>query len=58
MRVRSYDNGMGDDKVMYVTNRDTRMDIHGDGATGGTAYVVTMMVNGENRPVYVSCSGE
>jgi len=58
MRVRSYDNGMGEDKVIYVTNRDTRMDIHGDGATGGTAYVVTMMVNGENRPVYVSCSGE
>ena len=58
MRVRSYENGMGDDKVIYVTNRDTRMDIHGEGATGGTAYVVTIMVNGENRPIYVSCSGE
>ena len=57
MRVRSYENGFGTDKLLLVTNRDTRMDIHGDGATGGAAYVVTMMVNGENRPVYVSCSG-
>ena len=58
MRVRSYENGFGTDKLLLVTNRDTRMDIHGEGATGGAAYVVTMMVNGENRPVYVSCSGE
>jgi hypothetical protein len=57
MRVRSYEKGFGTDKVLYVTNRDATVDIHGPGAVGGAAYVVTIMVNGEHRPIYVSCSG-
>lgn len=42
---------------IWVTNRDPRLNIHGPGATGGSAFVVTARVNGENRPMYVSCSG-
>ena len=57
MRVKSYANGFGDDRLIMVTNRDIKLDIHGPGAVGGAAYIVTMKVNGENRPVYVSCSG-
>ena len=57
MRVRSFDNNFNTDKLLLVTNRDTALDIHGIGASGGAAYVVTAMVNGEHRPIYVSCSG-
>ena len=42
---------------IWVTNRDVTVNIHGPGAVGGTAFVVTARINGENRPIYVSCSG-
>ena len=42
---------------IWVTNRDPSLNIHGPGATGGAAFVITARVNGENRPMYVSCSG-
>lgn len=42
---------------VWIVNRDTKLDIHGDGAVGGAAYVVATRVNGEWRPIYVSCSG-
>jgi len=42
---------------IWVINRDPRLDIHGPGAVGGAAYVITTRVNGENRAIYVSCSG-
>ena len=58
MRTRTYKNGFAADKLIWVTNRDTKLDIHGEGATGGAAFVVTNRVNGENRPIYVSCSGD
>ena len=45
------------DRHILVVNRDPRLNIHGPGAVGGTAFVVTQMVNGEHRPIYVSCSG-
>lgn len=57
MRTRTYDNGFSTDTLIWVTNRDSKLNIHGEGATGGAAFVVTNRVNGENRPVYVSCSG-
>jgi hypothetical protein len=57
MRVRNYETGFATDRLLLVTNRDTTLNIHGPGADGGAAFVVTMMVNGEHRPVYVSCSG-
>jgi len=58
MRIRTYSAGFGTDRLIYVTNRDVMLDIHGPGAGGpGSAYVVTMRVNGENRPIHVSCSG-
>tara|TARA_R100000008_G_scaffold86769_1_gene81483 strand:- start:2214 stop:4958 length:2745 start_codon:yes stop_codon:yes gene_type:complete len=57
MRTRSYENGFLDDRLLLVTSRDTTLNIHGPGAVGGAAYVITMMVNGEHRPIYVSCSG-
>lgn len=44
------------DKI-WVTNRDTKLQIHGPGSDGGTAFVITTRINGENRPIYVSCSG-
>ena len=55
MRVRGPDFAEG--QLIWVTNRDPKLDIHGPGATGGTAFVTTNRINGENRPVYVSCSG-
>ena len=57
MRIRTYSAGFGTDRLIYVTNRDAMLDIHGPGSVGGAAYVITMRVNGENRPIYVSCSG-
>ena len=42
---------------IWVTNRDVTVNIHGPGAVGGTAFVITARINGENRPIYVSCSG-
>ena len=57
MTTRTYENGFGTDRKILVVNRDNRLNIHGPGATGGTAFVVTMMVNGEHRPIFVSCSG-
>jgi len=57
MTTRTYENGFGTDRRILVVNRDPRLNIHGPGAVGGTAFVVTMMVNGEHRPVFVSCSG-
>ena len=57
MVSRSYENGFAADRRILVVNRDTKQNIHGEGAVGGAAYVVTMMVNGEHRPVYISCSG-
>lgn len=44
------------DKI-WVTNRDPKLEIHGPGSDGGTAFVITTRINGENRPIYVSCSG-
>lgn len=58
MVTRTYEKGFGTDRRILVVNRDTRMDIHGPGAVGGTAFVVTNLVNGEHRPIYVSCSGD
>ena len=55
MLVRGPDFAAG--QVVFVVNRDPMLDIHGPGAVGGPAFVVTNRVNGENRPVYVSCSG-
>ena len=57
MVTRSYENGFGADRRILVINRDTKQNIHGQGAVGGAAYVITMVVNGEHRPVYISCSG-
>ena len=57
MRTRTYDNGFSTDSLIWVTNRDPKLNIHGEGAIGGAAFVVTNRVNGENRPVYISCSG-
>lgn len=57
MTTMSYEAGMGTDRKILVVNRDTQLNIHGHGAVGGAAYVVTMLVNGEHRPIYVSCSG-
>ena len=57
MVSRSYENGFAADRRILVVNRDTKQNIHGEGAVGGAAYVVTMMVNGEHRPIYISCSG-
>jgi hypothetical protein len=57
MRIRTYSAGFGTDRLIYVTNRDVMLDIHGPGSVGGAAYVITMRVNGENRPIHVSCSG-
>ena len=57
MTTRSYENGFASDRQILVVNRDTKQNIHGPGASGGAAYVVTMTVNGEHRPVYISCSG-
>ena len=57
MVTRSYEAGFAADRRILVINRDIKQNIHGQGATGGAAYVVTMMVNGEHRPVYISCSG-
>jgi len=42
---------------IMIVNRDTQLSIHGAGATGGAAYVIASRVNGEFRPIYVSCSG-
>ena len=50
--LRSYENGFAADRRILVVNRDTKQNIHGEGAVEGAAYVVTMMVNGEHRPVY------
>ena len=55
MRIKNQD--QNDGGIVWVHHRDTNLDIHGDGATGGAAYVVTARVNGENRPIYISCSG-
>ena len=55
MRIKNQD--QTDGGIVWVHHRDTKLDIHGDGATGGAAYVVTARVNGENRPIYISCSG-
>ena len=44
-------------ETIWVTNRDVTVDIHGPGAVGGAAFVITARINGENRPIYVSCSG-
>lgn len=57
MRTKSYETGFNNDRHILVVNRDPRLNIHGPGAVGGTAFVVTQMVNGEHRPIYVSCSG-
>lgn len=57
MRTRTYQNGFGTDRLLLVINRDPKLNIHGPGANGGTAFVITQMVNGEHRPIYVSCSG-
>lgn len=57
MVTRTYENGFGTDRKILVINRDPKLNIHGPGATGGTAFVITQMVNGEHRPIYVSCSG-
>jgi len=58
MRTQTYQQGYGTDGLVWVTNRDSKLDIHGPGADGGAAFVVTARVNGENRPVFVSCSGD
>lgn len=57
MRTQTYRNGFGTDNLIWVTNRDPKLTIHGPGSDGGAAFVVTNRVNGENRPVYISCSG-
>ena len=57
MVSRSYENGFAADRRILVVNRDTKQNIHGEGAVGGAAYVVTMMVNGEHRPVIIRCTG-
>ena len=51
------DSSFASAESIWVTNRDVTIDIHGPGAVGGTAFVVTARINGENRPIYVSCSG-
>jgi hypothetical protein len=51
------DSSFASAEEIWVTNRDVTVDIHGPGAVGGTAFVVTARINGENRPIYVSCSG-
>ena len=55
MRVKGPDFLNGE--LVLVTHRDAQLDIHGEGASNGPAFVVTNRVNGENRPIYVSCSG-
>jgi hypothetical protein len=57
MRTQTARNNFGTDNLIWVTNRDPKLAIHGPGSDGGAAFVVTMRVNGENRPVYISCSG-
>jgi hypothetical protein len=63
MTVKVYDEWSGyapggsEEGTVLVVNRDPKLNIHGPGATGGAAYVITARVNGENRPIYVSCSG-
>ena len=56
MSIKTLD-GLATSTKIWVTNRDARLSIHGPGADGGTAFVITARVNGENRPMYVSCSG-
>ena len=58
MRIQSQRNNFGTDGIIWVTNRDPKLDIHGPGSDGGPAFIVTNRVNGENRPVYISCSGD
>ena len=58
MRTQTHRNNFGTDNLIWVTNRDPKLVIHGPGSDGGAAFVVTARVNGENRPVYISCSGD
>ena len=58
LRTQSYRKGFATDNLIWVTNRDPKLAIHGPGSDGGAAFVVTARVNGENRPIYVSCSGD
>ncbi len=58
MRCQTVRNGFGTDGLVWVTNRDPKLEIHGPGSDGGPAFIVTARVNGENRPMYVSCSGD
>jgi hypothetical protein len=51
------DSSFASAETVWVINRDVTVNIHGPGAVGGTAFVVTARINGENRPIYVSCSG-
>ena len=47
----------GSAESVWIINRDTKLNIHGPGANGGTAYVVATRINEEFRPIYMSCSG-
>ena len=58
MRCQTERNSFGADGLIWVTNRDPKLEIHGPGSDGGAAFVITARVNGENRPMYVSCSGD
>ena len=46
MRIQSQRNNFGTDGIIWVTNRDPKLDIHGPGSDGGPAFIVTNRVLG------------
>lgn len=51
------DSSFNSAEQVMIVNRDPKLNIHGAGAVGGAAYVIATRINGEFRPIYVSCSG-